>query len=138
MGSVFCCGVVGSRVISKRTDAGGSDVYAMYIDRGKLRFRLDGTDMISTTSFPLDQWTFVAMTYDGTDKKIYIDGQLDPTTPQQKTYPIDASTRPVHLGDRENQGRRINGSIDEVAIWNRALTSQEVQSLDAQGLTVSP
>ena len=36
----------GSRMISKRTDAGGSDVYAMLIDDYRLRFRLDGQDMI--------------------------------------------------------------------------------------------
>ena len=73
----------GSRVISKRTDSGGSDVYAMYTDKNRLRFRLDGEDLVSAYQFAANEWIHVAMVYDGVDKRIYINGALD-GTPQSK------------------------------------------------------
>jgi CubicO group peptidase (beta-lactamase class C family) len=114
----------GSRIISKRTDGGGSDVYSLYIDSGKFRFRLDGTDMISTSGFPLNQWTHVAATYDGVNKKIYINGVLDSS--QAKTDNIDSSSRGVYLGHREAESRWFDGMIDNVRIYDTALTAQEI------------
>ena len=67
----------GSRAISKRTDAGGADVYSMYTYQNRLCFRLDGQDMISNHVFTANQWLHVAMVYNGVDKRIYVNGALD-------------------------------------------------------------
>jgi hypothetical protein len=123
----------GSRVISKRTDAGGGDVYSMYTQQNRLRFRLDTIDMVSVGTFTTNQWIHVAMVYDGVDKRIYLNGALDAATPQAKTDPIDASTRPVILGQREDEGRFFNGQIDEVRIYATALSPSEVALIAAGG-----
>ncbi len=68
--------VNGSRIISKRTDAGGTEVYAMILDQYRLNFRLDGVDMVGPI-VRLNDWTHVTMVYNGTDKRIYINGVLD-------------------------------------------------------------
>ena len=47
----------------------------------------------------------------------------------QSYHPINASTRPVHLGMREGESRRFNGKMDEARIYNRALTDTEVTNL---------
>lgn len=127
----------GSRVISKRTDAGGSDVWAMATSQNRVHFRLDGEDMSSSHVFAPNEWLHVAMIYNGVDKLIYVNGVLDASTPQAKSDPIDTSARPVHLGMREGEGRHFNGLIDEVRIYNRALTSTEVSAL-FNGTTQKP
>jgi hypothetical protein len=121
--------VDGAQIISKRTDAPGSEVYAMIAQDYRLRFRLDGEDMVSSHVFQLNDWTHVAMVYDGTDKRIYINGQLDAATPQLKSDLIDSSSRAVHIGKREEEAQYFNGEIDEVQIFNRALTQPEVNTL---------
>ena len=126
----------GSRIMSKRTNAGGSDVYAMMTNEYRLRFRLDGLDMDSSHIIRLDAWVHVAMVYDGVDKRIYINGVLDVAAPQAKSDPIDASFRAVHLGMRESEARHFNGVLDELQIFNRALSAVEVATM--YGLVVPP
>jgi hypothetical protein len=73
------------------------------------------------------------MVYDGTDMRIYVNGELDATTPVVKADPIDSSNREVHIGLREkaaydgtNDSRDFVGLIDEVQVLGRALSPQEV------------
>lgn len=120
----------GGRALSKRTDAGGSDVYALYAFEDRIRFRLDGTDLISDNTFTTQVWTHVAGVYDGTDTRIYWNGVLDGVTPASKTDAIDASARAVFLGVRELEGtdRRWFGELVDVRIYNVALTSSEIST----------
>ncbi|MFQ5525146.1 MAG: LamG-like jellyroll fold domain-containing protein [Thermoanaerobaculia bacterium] len=122
---------VGSRIFSKRTEAGGSDVYALYTESNRIRFRLDGQDMISDHVFPNDEWLHVAAVYNGVDKRIYVNGVLDTATPQAKSDPIDASARAVHFGKREAEDRFFDGILDELRIYDRALSPAEIAALAA-------
>lgn len=86
-----------------------------------------------TGSWAIGQWHHLAFTYNGSGAanadrlKIYRDGQLQ-TLAFTGTIPasLTDSTAGVLLG---GLGAYLNGSIDELAIWNRSLTSQEIQSL---------
>ena len=111
----------GSRIISKRTDGGGQDVYAMILNEYRMRFRLDGQDLTSSHIVVLNEWVHVAMVYDGVDMRIYINGVLDAATPLAKTDPIDASSRAVHLGMREGEARYYEGVMDDVRISNQVI-----------------
>lgn len=125
----------GSRVISKSTDAAGTDdVFAMSVVDYRLRFRLDGEDMDSFSIFRLNEWIHVAMVYDGVDMRIYIDGVLDAATPLAKTDLIDTSAQAVYFGRREGDAQFYGGLIDEVQILNRALSAAEVANI-AAGVT---
>ncbi len=73
----------------------------------------------------------MAVVYNGVDKRIYFAGVLDAATPQLKSDPIDSSTRPVHIGKREGEARLFDGLIDEVRIYQRALTPEDVAALAA-------
>jgi hypothetical protein len=129
-------GLGGSSVISKMNNAGDGEVFAMIANDYRLRFRLDGVDMISHHIFRLDEWVHVAMVYDGTDKRIYINGLLEedlqgiPLT-QAKTDPIDGSMNAVQLGRRGDGSQFFNGFIDEVQIFKRALSDVEVAGIYA-------
>jgi len=78
------------------------------------------------------QWHHVAGVYDGTNKYIYVDGTLDVSEPATGT--IAVNTQPLLLGD--NAGalqRNFDGLVDEVSIYNRALSAQEIQTIYVAG-----
>lgn len=72
-----------------------------------------------------DDWHYVAGTYDGSELKTFIDGGLSATTAH--VGDIDSSTDNLTIGtNSEEDGRYYEGSIDEVRIYNRALTDGEI------------
>jgi hypothetical protein len=96
------------------------------------------------TGFALDEWTHLAITYDGNDKnntpKIYINGiEMSFSTTNQ---PTSGDMRPInHLGTVGLIGnieratltttfdRAFDGFIDEFAIWNNILTQEDVTKI---------
>jgi hypothetical protein len=84
------------------------------------------------------QWHHVAGIYDSTDNgtgsatlKLYIDGVLNATNTSPAVIPvgttINLTTHPVNIGrDSKNTTRLYKGAIDEVCIYNRALSAPEV------------
>ena len=73
-----------------------------------------------------EEWTHLAATYDGQVQKIYYNGTLKES--QKVTGKIDTNDVPISVG-RNNEGDREHyvGLIDEVAIWNKALTKDEIR-----------
>jgi len=70
--------------------------------------------------------------YDGTSKKIYVDGQLDAS--EADSGDIPANNQPVRIaswGDPigPQETRYFSGSIDEVAIFARALSAEEIHGI---------
>lgn len=65
-------------------------------------------------------WQHVAVTYDGSTKAVYLDGQLSAEKPF--TTPIATNERSVAIGENvEATGRHFHGDIDEVRIAGVAL-----------------
>jgi hypothetical protein len=75
-----------------------------------------------------NQWHNLVGTYDGTTQKFYIDGNLVSTTSQ--TGSITESNSPLTIGYDTPiwLGTYFAGSIDEVKIYNKALTAEEVNA----------
>jgi len=86
-----------------------------------------------TVWFPVDSsfngdWHHLAGTYDGNELKLYIDGRLEAATPYVGS--IDSSTFNVNIGrNSEITDRFYNGLIDDVRIYNYALSADEVRWL---------
>lgn len=75
------------------------------------------------------QWYHVAMTCDfNTDKtvKLYIDGKLISTNPAVGTAIRSAHTT-IDIGGRTPNASYFNGIIDDVKIYNRALSEEEIR-----------
>ncbi len=71
------------------------------------------------------QWHQVVASYDGRVKSLWIDGELDAWTPA--TGSIAQNDFPVVLGENaQSTGRFWNGWLDEVAVYDRALTPMEL------------
>lgn len=82
------------------------------------------------TAAEADQWYFAAMTYDSTDIKIYVNGELDgslgaPGGIQFQDAPFWFGGAPADPG----QAWFFKGILDEVEIWNRAMTEEEVMEV---------
>jgi hypothetical protein len=77
-------------------------------------------------------WHHYAATYDGVEGKIYIDGVLDVTSPG--TGQINISTYDLYIGENSQAtGRFFHGLLDDVRIYGRALTEDEIQGIMAGG-----
>lgn len=111
--------------------------YFVIIPDGKIRAYTYGTTpqtwFSSNTSVPLNEWTHVAFTYDGEKIKIYINGELDSSSP--RTGYITITEEWAAIGRVGIKGgaeiiccgpRAFEGIIDEVRIWDQALTAEEV------------
>lgn len=78
-------------------------------------------------------WYFVAGTYDGNLLKIYVDAQK--VGESQKTIDINNSTHPLYIGGNVIDNKEwFDGLIDEVAVFDYALTADEISNIYANGL----
>jgi len=74
------------------------------------------------------QWHHIAAVYDGTKACMYVDGRLDDTADVQGT--INANNASVFIGENsEARGRYWNGLIDDVRIYNYALSENDVKAI---------
>jgi len=74
------------------------------------------------------EWHHVAGTYDGSELKTYVDGALRATTAHAGS--IEVQTHNLTIGtNSEEEGRFYDGAIDEVKIYNRALSQPEIRFL---------
>ena len=72
------------------------------------------------------KWHFFAMVYDGFNQKTY----LDSTLIWNQYFPFDLLASGLLEFGRDNPyGRHYNGDMDDIGIWNRALSEQEVKAL---------
>jgi glucose/arabinose dehydrogenase len=72
----------------------------------------------------LNQWSHLAVVFDGSQVLYYLNGTLVTTASLPAT--ITARSNPFRLGADNNTQQFFKGSLDEVRIYNRALTEQEI------------
>jgi predicted ribosomally synthesized peptide with SipW-like signal peptide len=83
--------------------------------------------LTASAPIPDQTWTHVAGTYDGSEVKLYVDGAVDQTG--TGAGDINTSSGPARIGDYIGDGYSFRGWIDDVRIYDRALSDQEVQDL---------
>src|SRR3989338_3532519 len=107
-----------------------------YQDNGKIKFTISNGSsynvLTSNLSPNMEEWYHVAVTYDGTNQKIYVNGSLDNTGASAIT---PATTNvPLYIGRTLGLAPdNSDGFIDEVRIYNRALSAAEIQALYKSG-----
>ena len=77
-----------------------------------------------STPLPLNTWVHLATTYDGANVRTYADGVLLQATPL--TGNISNTSDVLRMGGNAVWGEFLEGMIDEVRIYNRALTRDEI------------
>ncbi|MCI0590883.1 MAG: PKD domain-containing protein, partial [Gammaproteobacteria bacterium] len=71
-------------------------------------------------------WTHIAGTYNGTTQRLYINGEEVANSPL--TDPIQVSDGVLYIGGTPFWGEFFRGYIDEIRVYNRALTAAEIRS----------
>ena len=78
-----------------------------------------------TSTLPIGVWTHLATTYDGANQRFFVNGVQ--VASRAQTGAITTSTSPLRIGGNSIWGEFFAGQIDEVRIYDRALTAAEIQ-----------
>ena len=93
----------------------------------------DGHDVYHYLSFrhlfPHRQWVLLTGTYNGKEMRLYLNGQLEDSA--AITAKLTGATEHFryHIGPNSAEGFSLTGSIDDVRIYNRGLSAEEVKAL---------
>lgn len=95
--------------------------------RAKFMCLMDSYVSIPGSVLPQKTWRHVVVTADGEQLHFYEDGQLVASTLCAAMAASDADT--VWFGTDAEATRVWNGRLDEVALFDRALTEKEIAAL---------
>ena len=84
------------------------------------------------TASPVNAWTHVALTYDGATLRLFVNGTQVAT--RATTGAIQATDNPLWIGGNNPYGEYFEGLIDEVRVYNRALTQADIQADMSTGI----
>jgi hypothetical protein len=117
-------------IVGRHTD-GNNAQWSLRVDESwKIQFLLKGSVFSNTVSNKViadDVWHLITGTYDGSNVKIYIDGNLDVSKPL--TWSIASCPNSSQIWSYIWNSERFKWYIDEVRIYNRALLASEIQTL---------
>ena len=96
---------------------------------GTLKINVGGTRNVNITSYSRYVWHHVVLTVENTTAKVYLDNG-SPTTVTVGSNTSSSSGTLAKIGELSfASGYTFDGQIDEVAIWNTALTSTQVSEI---------
>lgn len=110
--------------------------YFQMLSNGNISFAVTNSDgtVISTvyndTVIPFDKFVYIAGTFDGSKVKLYKDGQLASEAIFEGEYIPDPNT-PLRIGAKAGSMSETpwSGVIDDVALFNKTLTANEVKEI---------
>jgi hypothetical protein len=83
-------------------------------------------EVFGASALPLDTWSHLAMTYDGATQRLYVGGVL--AASRAVSGAMTASAGALKIGGNAIWGEWFDGVIDEVRVYDRALSAAEVRS----------
>jgi hypothetical protein len=104
--------------------------YRIYATGGNVVFDLPGVGSVATPLPSTGTWHFITGTYNGSVLRIYVDGVVKNSV--AATGVIKTTSDPLVIGAADQSGNAnttFNGAIDEIRIFSRGLTSDEVLAL---------
>ncbi|MDP1728349.1 MAG: LamG-like jellyroll fold domain-containing protein [Bacteroidota bacterium] len=105
----------------------GKGIMLGLVNNGIIAFQGWGTDLNANYNYTFNQWINIIGTFDSLNVKLYINGNLiDSTT---KTNWNTAGTEFVIGGRIGPPSITFDGKIDDIAVWNRVLTSSEIRKV---------
>jgi hypothetical protein len=130
--------------ICGKTDGNLNRSYYLYIENTGpvLKAKVSATgggaaQPYGATTLSANTWYHVALVYNGTDIRLYLNGSLDSNganNPLTYSSGIYNGTGDFAIGSRGNVDDFFDGQIDEVAVFNRALSADEIQEIYENGL----
>lgn len=123
----------------------GDRTFRMQIDESGDKFRymcftdVGNTTIKSDNTAPLNEWVFIMIWYDGANTKMYVNAEVQSSqgTLTGNIHDDSDVRNTVSIGHQQydnNNSNAFDGLIDEVRIYNIALTEEEIRALYQQGL----
>ena len=117
----------GKLICKQKTD---TYPYAIqYDDSNRIKGAISIAGEIGIKMDSFTEWAHLALVYDGTALILYKDGEevvRKPTAGELMT-----NQEPVTIGSRWESGQSYRGAIDDVRIYNRALSQEEIKQVMA-------
>jgi hypothetical protein len=109
----------------------GGLVYAIYAGQNVNRpgaYLRTGSDQSAngTAALPVNVWTHVASTYDGTTLRVFVNGTQVAT--RAVTGSLAASGDPLRFGGNAIWGEWFTGRLDEIRVYDAARTAAQIQA----------
>ncbi len=115
----------------------GATTAGLFIKPGNLlhyRWNASQGGWVSGHVVPADQWTHVALVVKPDKATVYMNGVASVNNLVHDIEEFDSTTNIGFDAYTDNPPRYFRGAIDDVAVWKRALSSTEIQSIHADGL----
>lgn len=104
-----------------------------YSGTSKIYFTDEGVAYTGTTTLSNDTWYHVAVTYDGTNIRFYLNGSLESTSART----LATTATETNIGRSSGGSEFFLGLIDELGIWDKMLTNAEVLELYNSGTGIT-
>ncbi len=125
-------------ILSREIKDGPSEYFGLAVVKNKALFSVDGDgahykNIKSDEDMPVGEWIHLAGTYDNLEFKLYVNGRLVKSAPSAVPFQF-GDTNPLIIGGNTNtQGKKwvdcFHGLIDEVHLFRRGLSGQEILAL---------
>jgi hypothetical protein len=125
-------------VVSREIKDGTSEYFGLAIVMNKALFSVDPDsahyqNIKSDEAMPIGEWIHLAGTYDNTEFRLYVNGHLVKSAACAIPFRFQ-DQNPILIGGNSNdQGQSwvdcFHGIIDEVRMFNRALSEKEMEAL---------
>ena len=79
----------------------------------------------SKSKYPIEDWVHVVQLWDGKKLSIYINGIFDSAVPAEGS--LTSGDSPIFIGRLDNHF--VKGDMDNIRVYNRALTEEQVKAL---------
>lgn len=119
-----------------------ADFYLLQVSPSNLlEGRFTGSDQIDHTlefsGLAVNEWQFLVLTYTGIELTMYHNGVNVATA--TATGSITNASQDLLIGDLLFQAEhfRLHGRVDEVSLWNKALTPSEISCIYTSGIDVT-
>lgn len=82
-------------------------------------------------SVTVGQWQHIALTYDGTNFRLYLNGQLGASSTYTYSTTPGQSLVPMKIGGMgsTSSGHTVGGTLDDARIYSRALSADEIAQM---------
>ncbi len=91
---------------------------------------------LNAGQIPKNEWTHICFTFDGTDIKYYINGNLDASATSSAPRMVKRTT--CYIGKyNASSGEYADAAFDDFMMWDRLLTEDEIKVLANDGLIIS-
>ena len=132
--AVFFSKYDGTKGYLIRKSANGNYVNIAIVSSGSSYISVSSNSIV----IPSNSYNMITVTYNGTPNisgiKIYVNATSDTLTALYQAFTTSASnTSNFLMGSLATNANFYNGVIDEVAVWNRVITSTEVTELYNSG-----